>query len=342
MNLQNVPPAPEWRKKFQVAPLSGLWDFIEPRRYQVPAGFYSPDSFGGMGVASTIMQDDGIDPVDQQTRFLISTKLGEYGVPTMMISRDLAHALRRTTVPAGLRFADLDLPFPAMRFLFEEGSFDFQHGTLSGVEFAYYKEGEIAGVPAASLPGNPTIRAGIRRPTVMPEAFILSSQWAMTGRKHDWQIREIVKTYYTPDLDCVPLGLPHGHGVGKYDGHHEAYLPPLDTEVPSVNALLTNLLFFLTARPEYVQPAAQVRGPRVSRGVTTPATFTPQRVGVGFKLATLNNATPGEVTGRKLAPGWRCGHWREVPCGQGRTQRRRLWIEPYQYGYGTISEADAA
>ena len=36
----------------------------------------------------------------------------------------------------------------------------------------------------------------------------------------------------------------------------------------------------------------------------------------------------GEPTGRTNAPHWRRGHWRQQPCGQGRSQRRQIYISP--------------
>jgi len=336
MDLRNVPPAPEFKALWsRVA--RPLWNWVEPREYRLPAGYHSPSPLSGNAFASCMVPDD--PEADLHTPypffFVVQSLLGKHDVPTCLVPKELCDALQRTRLPRDFPLDRLKVPFPAMRFLFEDGSLAFNGGSLRFLQFAFVPKGHDAEVPDDVLgPFEPhMMRKELNAP--VSELFQIAT-FRMNGSLQSWDGRDV----------CSHHSLEGVRTLGEFTdaakvpedevemGHQASYLAPHSNSIPETLPLLLNLLLFMTAKPEMIEDETVIRERRIKRNKIVDGLYSPRKVGFKFKLAATANLAPGEASGRKLLPGWRCGHWKDQPYGPGHSLRREQWIEPYFYGYG--------
>lgn len=110
--------------------------------------------------------------------------------------------------------------------------------------------------------------------------------------------------------------------------------------------LLVNTLFYLETvhdKPAVPEPGRDTPPERVARWFQTPvAKRRKQESGltadgyavvrlVGSEVHRLGSTAAGEM-GSSIKVHWRRGHWRQQPCGEGLTLRKRIWIKPVMVG----------
>jgi hypothetical protein len=334
MNLSRIPQTTEFRQQNQPV-FPKLWSWVEPRKYEVPAGFPSPKPLAGTAFAACFAPDD-LDE-DRTTslpfHYIVQWHLSQHGVPTMLVPKELAQALYRTRVPRDLALDRLKFPFPAVRFLFEDGSIPFSNGHLKFLQFAAPRANTLFSVPAWTEDRPGQIEA-MRTAAVGEDELVVISTFHMKGSRFAFDGRDVATHF--PISACRTLGdlLDAASSDEPTAGFEASYLPPMSDELPETLPLLINLLLFMAAKPEMVEAETEVRAPRVKHNKQREGIYVPRKLGFKFRLASTVKLTPAEAAGRKLAPGWRCGHWKDQPYGPNSTLRREIWIEPYAYGRG--------
>lgn len=336
-DLANVPGSKEWKARWHPH-ATALWDWIEPKRYSIPEGYPSPVTCAGLGFASCLSPRKG-DPEPQSRRFFwryaVQHALSSCKVPTMLVSKQMAHALVRTTPPSGFDIERLRFPFPGMRFLFEQGSFEIDGGQLQMLEYGTVRKGDRLAIPEAALERASSLVCDLLRgPVTAPEdELILTATYRMDGSKHEWDGREY--TSMMPLHLCKTIGdfLSHHGGTQEADPvATAAYLPPFSATKPAHANLFVNLLMLLTAKPEMVDGETLLDPGHVKRGRVVGALYSPRKVGFKFRIPTPAQEEAGGGTGRKLPYDWRCGHWKDQAHGPHHSLRKEIWIAPYPYG----------
>lgn len=112
------------------------------------------------------------------------------------------------------------------------------------------------------------------------------------------------------------------------EGHVEAEEQFMD----AVNRLVCGLFLWLTIEPDSLEVASPPSGGQGFGKVaekkkrSTVGVWQPNWIGRGYEVkseSTVNGGTHASPRSH-----WRRGHWRRQPIGEGRTERKLVWIEP--------------
>lgn len=327
--------SPEYRDYWREL-LPDLWRWVEPRHYQMPSHFPAVTNSIGTGFHSLFFPDVRKPPeilYGERTRFFLQYQLSRHSVPTYLVGRELANALWRTRPPDELPLARLHFPYPAIRFVFEEGSLAFRSGHLATLEYAVLERGHVAAIPAEALGPHLEYLPRLRPPiTISSRLMAVASGFRMNGSLKVSD-RRTVSSEFTIE-ECVTIGdlLRRVPVEPNFYTEGHPYLPPMTDLPPATLGTLVNLLFFMTAKPELIEAEILDRPERRKHHRTIQALYTPHKIGTKFRLAALAKSNDAQSAKHKLAPGWRCGHWRDVAYGPQHSLRREQWIEPYPYG----------
>ena len=119
---------------------------------------------------------------------------------------------------------------------------------------------------------------------------------------------------------------------------NQAYRPPRNWTFPEeeflrqIKRFVFNALLFTGQMPVEYEPGEIIRpmrekGGRI-RSEIRKARFLGKEL---YRPQTRTDTGHGhEPTGRKLPGHWRAGHWKRQPFGQGRLQRKLIWIQLYK------------
>lgn len=312
----------------------------------MPAGFptvANPVGYGFESLFQTLPDAPRHYALAHRSRFIIQCQLSRCGVPTYLVGRELANALWRTKPPGELPLERLRFPYPAIRFVFEEGSLPFRSGHLATLEYAVLEANQPAAIPPEAFGRHVALLPKFRGPITFPgRTMELASGFRMDGSRYTWDRRTMYSQF--PLVDCATVAdlLGRAPEVPNFHGEGKAYLPPMTDLPPSTLGTLVNLLFFMTAKPDCIEDENVERAERRKHNRTVDALYSPRKIGLKFRLAAFGQSDEHEATGRKLAPGWRCGHWRDVAYGPDHSLRRETWIQPYPYGLDEKASEDSA
>ena len=103
----------------------------------------------------------------------------------------------------------------------------------------------------------------------------------------------------------------------------------------AVNRLVCGLFLWLTIEPDSLETSpppscGQGFGKTTKKNKrSTPGVWQPNWIGRGYQLKS-EVASSDAASGTHASPRshWRRGHWRRQPIGEGRTERKLVWIEP--------------
>jgi hypothetical protein len=130
-----------------------LWRKVYPRIYQEPGNYWSTkipamDLMGA--VVKRFLPNYGKAELYE---FLVASQLTRFHVPTYLISKPLAEAIRQTECPLDLRWPSLEMPHKACVFMLPKGTLRHaKFGESAYVAYARFKEGES---PISPLDGRP-------------------------------------------------------------------------------------------------------------------------------------------------------------------------------------------
>lgn len=305
--------------------LPSLWDYLSPvapaalagRRYgNVPGGHASPRGImaaltlplrwdaehrrgGGPGAEANIVQA------------AVSMACGRHGWPIIWVDRHLLEAVARTDPPADMRLDAIRWPFEGLALALPLGT--LRHGRDG--DCSWMALARLAGdlrcplTGAVTRVGSPSVGCYTASLTVPAPAFLrLSlSEDAVLGEAGGLEFTDM-----------------HGDDPGAPPDPH----PDDGALIKAAFGLGVRILLALTARPEYLE--ADSRDPRRPAGGNG---WTPVRWAGRGHRHTVHGAEAG-AGGPGVRLHWRRGHFRSQPCGEGRGQRRVIWLEPALVGGG--------
>lgn len=228
-----------------------------------------------------------------------------HDTPVYFPSRELCLALLQTKLPEGLCLRDLKWPHPGMCWV------------LPTNLIKSATDGHAVIITASSTPKpetgkNAVIVGGICE---VPHIFSVCRHLS-----DDSPLDEI----FAAQEDLFP----------PQHSANETFVFTSDDRhfVEIISALVFNLLFVMTERPELLSGGNLSRPAKHKKGRTIEALWTPLTIGANYKVSKTGNAGDSQTDRAGVRVHWRRGHWRNHAHGQGRLLRKLLWIEPMLVG----------
>jgi hypothetical protein len=287
-----------------------VWAQFDTKGVQSPPDYYSSKVLA-CGLSGAILeathQIRNRLPLESNVS-IVAGALQEYNFPMYYVSSPLLEALKRSLPQSGKTWESMPLPFPGLFFMLPRGSVIEPEPTRK----------EIAGVGVARIAAPKDGKVYI--PNVGREV-----KW--NGDKQD---RIIVFWLLGPggiemsDLtfpSSQPLA-PEAAWIDEVTTLSRAWNGPPGTFSSYLSGLVANLILVMLTRPHLVEYGGCIeKNKRTGREIWSP-TF------IGRKYQTIRKDEASPVS-RFTELGWRCGHFKTVPMGIGRTERKDIWVDPY-------------
>jgi len=167
----------------------------------------------------------------------------------------------------------------------------------------------------------------------------------MLYKEHGICISSALDVPETPDVAQTLYGMVKPWGAIRVEDYR-AVEGSLATPFPKdasdqvllnrLEHLVLNTLLFLSAAPLEYESETILRKAKTEGKRTIPGLFAARFVGQvqlrPIPKGRAVQATTSAVTGRHLSAHWRSGHWKRQVYGEGRSQRKLIWIMPYEAG----------
>ncbi len=296
-----------------------LEPILEPRRIEAPPGYHSTKCVS-TGLFLLIAQGRIKDTLGQEqvpteiTAHTIAYQVIRHGLHLFFIHEAFARAVVATDLPHDFTLDDLHWPMPGMvvawpaKFMLEAVGRDLCYVYAANLDAGDYS--------VAAMPGCPTIS--------VPKAKVGWHYYA-----HDGEHLESFVTAFHRDNPVDEAILRYGYT--DYTGiRDEAGVEADKAMTDRVSVLMLKLLVVLNTRPNLVERGQCVRPQRIKHGrIKHRELWSPNLIGWQYRPAQAVDA-PGTHASPRMH--WRRGHVRNQPHGQGRSQRRLVWIEPMLMG----------
>ena len=288
----------------------GLWRLCYPRVYKNLPGYPSIKNIA-VDLASTLVAAlDGRVPIHTRRTYWPSAvsvaRLISQKVPLFHVAADLLTAVRQTTPPKNVEWAEMHLPFENAVFVLPRGSVRHQmYGDVHYVWYSRRRKGEVIHFPGVEWTY-----------TVAEDAFQIKAGLTSGQEQREFQLlltkeREPVLNF----LDLAEL---------TTDTQHPG--EPLGTKerpfVPAMLTLVFGILLVMLERPQLVEAGERSGKNKKKRGTEF---WSPNIIGRRYQICGKGSGAGSGVSPRMH---WRRGHWRAQAYGPGRALRHDRWIEP--------------
>ncbi len=326
-----------------------LWRAISSKRYLLPkyrqGDYFSQellDALLGVFLSTYSSNSYGEKPdAIIRSMYSVGTMAIQEGRPTYFLERELGEALLRTQLPGDLDTDDIKWRRRQFRVMLPRELIALKrNGEMRSamyLDIARAKAAEWIELPremAAEIRAFGILSGQIRDLNARTPIPIFDRSGMTAG------------TQLSPDSEGCPgenycairpfEGLKLSEIKTGYDKHFDtgSVMDESDDEfLARIEHLALNILLFMSSVPlEYdSEPTGPIRklqvvNDRVIPGLF-PAKFVAQSQYRPSKTTTLH-AT--QHTGRHLAQHWAAGHWKRQPVGPRWSERKLIWIEPYQ------------
>jgi len=287
-----------------------LWHLCYPRVYKNLQGYGSIKNIA-VDMASTLFAAlDRRLPIDTRRRYwpsaVSAAKLLSQEVPLFFLAADLLTAIRQTTPPKNVEWAEMHLPFENAVFVLPRGS--VRHQMYGDVHYLWYsrrKKGEVIHFPGVKWTY-----------TVAEDAFQIKAGLIGGQRQTEFQLlltREMEPVLNLLDLAELTTETQHpGEPLGTKERPF----------VPAMLTLVFGILLVMLERPHLVEAGERTGKNKTESGAEF---WTPNIIGRRYQICGKGAGAGSGVSPRMH---WRRGHWRAQPYGPDRALRHDRWIEP--------------
>lgn len=283
------------------------WPLFYPKHYHTPEGYVPAKGASAFTMSAALHAPQLLAMVDSEGMQATSQELFVVGMTSALLSlhdmqnfwlgRGIGEALLHTEVPRDFILKDAPLPFPAFTIFLPKGLFITPtSGDVAFIQVARVERNERLSqdslfISALSLPD-------YDRPPIS-----WYGNYPLSG-----SIEKTMDTHYFAGAEA--------HQDGLLDAPDDKALPG------RILALVANICFLMAERKNLVE-SDTVGGKHKASGGKKEF-WLPRWVGRQY---IYNRPDRG---GSHASPRvhWRRGHWRGQRIGEGRTEIKRVWIEP--------------
>ena len=328
-----------------------LWQAVSQKRYLLPkyrqGDYFSQeqlDALLGFFLATYSSDSYGQKPdAIIRSMYSVGAMAIQEGRPTYFLERELGEALLRTQLPLDLSTDDIKWRRRQMRIMLPRELIALERNGEK--RSAMYLD--IARVKAAEL---------IELPRDMAREIRLFG--IIMGHIRDLDVHipipvfdrsgMVAGTQLSPDSDGCPgenycairpfEGLKLSEIKVGYSAHFDTGSVMDETDdafLSRIEHLALNVLLFMSSTPlEYdVTPTGAIRKLQVVNDRVIPGLFPARFVGASqYRPSKTTTLHATRQTGRHVAQHWAAGHWKRQPVGPRWSERKLIWVEPYQTG----------
>lgn len=280
------------------------YKFFCPRKIITPGGYTTPRRAAESMIFNMLASTEkGADDVCKQTAIL-SAYLGDLGMPTYFIGKDLLHALWNTTPPDALLLSDVPKILPGMIILLPEAT--WRDGDGNWLEWVGYGR-----IPQGWGRKFPQLKLDIE-PSAKPQ-FIFSSasgHGTMWGgwMPENYAIKGLI------DEDLAP-----------YQSTGEVTMANKECNA-GIATFLINVIMYMASDRDlggiHVETHTKVRDARPSKGIDE--LWSPAWIGRRYRL---KSEVHHDGTHASPRVHWRRGHFRQQRYGPQRTLIKTIYID---------------
>lgn len=292
-----------------------MWRACNPRIYKNADNFGNPQVAGAV-LASSILtiRDHGHEVAQtQNVIYLAAAQILKYDIPTFFVQKELAEAALRTSPPDNYKWTEMPMPFEGGVFVLPKGLVHHpRKGEVDIIGFGRTR----AGLHTVALKDCPTVRTA-------NDNFIIftglreSAGFEIYDRTFNSKTNPTIAEVYNQKSD---------KSLEAYDKMFHLPFESGDTEFMHLLCkIVFNLLLAAATRPELIEAGAKV-GRHKKSGAEI---WTPRFLGRKYRVQAKGESVS---LGGHIRWHWRSGHFRLQHFGQGRTEEKLIWIEPYQAG----------
>lgn len=248
---------------------------------------------------------------------LLALNFARHDLPLFLVQRDMHQALLKTDAPQDMTLEELRLPFPSMLIVLPE-----DHPLRDG-------KGECTALMLGEAPPG-TYALGAERGPLKDTSIC----WRVFAKGIS------ASGPLPPGGGVIPLsavGLRTyldevGKSVKVYnhhaDGRVEVSADDDDNLMEDVVGYAIKIICLMNSLPEEVKDLEFVKRYRQGEAQEVRTVWKPRFIGAKYRLP--KEAKEVVLGGTRLSPRmhWRRGHFKRVAHGEGRVDRRRVWIRP--------------
>jgi len=300
--LQKIEPLQAWRECY-------------PRIYRDMERYGSPKVAAAAAVAAIewVSDDYRNAPATARNIYTAVCKAREFDFPTLFIAPDLLAAVSETEPPGDLLWQEIKLPFEAGALCLPRGA--LRHPTDGACEILGW----------ARIPAEEVLQFAPGRPKVKLSEDIFTV-WTGLAEKENFPLLDTVLNAKTsPQLgDRSAPGVSTGQNRA---GSYEFPLAENENEfLQQLRGIVFGALLAIEARPTLLSHGRRVGSHKKSHREI----WEPNIIGRDYRIVRECGGDAGTHASPRLH--WRRGHYRNQPYGAGRSQIRRIWIEPALIG----------
>ncbi|MGH8598506.1 MAG: hypothetical protein ACREXT_17775, partial [Gammaproteobacteria bacterium] len=296
-----------------------LWTICYPRIYRNAGGYASPKAPAvGYATAASWMRDHQANaPATIRNIYLAACQAQKHDFPMLFLAPALLAAIAQTDAPADTDWREIGLPYPAGVLMFSRGALKHPEG------------GEVGFLGWARIKAETMLSFDRDYPAVKTEHDIFIT-W--TGLRHalNYPLLDTVLNASThPTIGGQPTA--GVHTTPTREGIFELPLAAGEQEVlAQCRQLVFNVLLALDARPQLAGSPGRKVG-ATKKGARREI-WEPTIIGHGYRIVRERSGETGTHASPRMH--WRRGHYRNQAYGPGRTEHRRIWLEPVLIGVG--------
>jgi hypothetical protein len=239
---------------------------------------------------------------------MVSRSIVDHGCQYFWLDKDLGSALLKTKPPAGISFGDVPYPFDAFTLMLPCGLF----ASESGEDIAFVSVAKVEGRLSDSkvltpLPDRNSVSDGL-----------FYTIHGFNDGPFKWfgavKMSDLVGSTI-PLLDDLILANGKSLPVNTEPGG------ALDSTITTILSLVVTCCFYMTQAADDVDKLTV--GGKHKKGGVKREWYNVRWVGKRYATSRLHGGTHASPRTH-----WRCGHFRGVRFGEGRSEIKQMWIEP--------------
>lgn len=324
-----------------------LWRAISQKRYLLPKyrqpDYYSQellDALLGIFLGTYSADSYGQKP-DAIIRSMYTTGVMalQEGRPIYFLERELGEALLRTQLPLDLSTDDIHWRRRQMRIMLPRELIALKRngetrsamyldiGRAKVAEWLELPKEIAAEIRVFSLVRGQSVDAPIPIPIFDRSGMVAGTQLSPDSDGQPGENYATIRPFEGLKLSEIKVG---------YDQHFDtgSVMDESDDEfLGRIEHLALNVLLFMSATPlEYdVSPTGAIRKLQIVNDRVIPGLFPAKFVGQSqYRPSKTTTLHATQHTGRHVAQHWAAGHWKRQPVGPRWSERKLIWIEPYQ------------
>lgn len=304
-----------------------------PRIYEATGRYHSPKQCAAF-LANSVLETQRVSYDKTPTAYRLMMPalepMAQRGMPMFFIAPDLLEAVLRTDFSDDIDWTELALPYEQGIFILPKGAFVHPtDGEVSMIIWARFQKGDYPLPPRLGRAVTEIRNQAMVLLALCPDNSIWYDSCLSAEHRKVLQLRNL---FYRAPGEPSPK-------VRKSSFMDEDLSEKDEPFLDNIGTIAFGTLLAMNARPELLERGKLLR--KVAKGEKVREFWSPNVIGSRYKLkrevpkvvgGKFVHATREGGTHASPRMHWRRGHFRNQAHGEGRRDRKTIWIEPTLIG----------